>query len=41
MSTGGPAHMRYGVDQARRGRVEAGDVPKTVNLRGLRRALKR
>jgi DNA polymerase (family 10) len=35
------AYMRYGVDQARRGWLEASDVPNTRGLAELRRLLKR
>jgi DNA polymerase (family 10) len=40
-STSNLANMRYGVDQARRGWLEAGDVLNTLGLKDLRRALKR
>ncbi|MBJ3762525.1 DNA polymerase/3'-5' exonuclease PolX [Maribius pontilimi] len=40
-STGGLDHMRYGIDQARRGWLERGDVLNTLGLDDLVKALKR
>jgi len=40
-STGALGHIRYGVDQARRGWLERGDVVNTLGWRGLSEALKR
>ena len=40
-STGGLANMRFGIDQARRGWLEADDVVNTLPLASLKRLLKR
>ena len=40
-STAGLAYMRYGVDQARRGWLEPGDVINTRPLRYLNKLIRR
>lgn len=40
-STAGFSHMRFGIDQARRGWLEASDVINTQKLAGLKKLLKR